>query len=151
MNEKEIKKLAVPKGYPPEEGCYLRGNDNSPVAVIVILKWRREETPQSIELLVRTALESGAALSGTLQTENVGLEKVICNVIANLNIRYVIVCGPESPGHLVGETINALYKNGLDENKRIIGTEAPAPLLFNIPKEWVDRFVKQTKLIDLVN
>ena len=151
MNEKEIKKVEVPKGYPPEEGCYLRGNDNSPVAVIVILKYRREETPDSVELLVRTALESGAALSGTLQTENVGLEKVICNVIANPNIRYIIVCGPESPGHLVGETINALYKNGLDENKRIIGTEAPAPLLFNIPKEWVDRFVKQTKLIDLVN
>ena len=151
MNEKEIKKLEVPKGYPPEEGCYLKGNDNSPVAVIVILKWRREETPESIELLVRTALESGAALSGTLQTENVGLEKVICNVIANPNIRYIVVCGPESPGHLVGETINALYKNGLDENKRIIGTEAPAPFLFNIPKEWVDRFVKQTKLIDLVN
>ena len=151
MNEKEIKKVEVPKGYPPEEGCYLGGNDYSPVAVIVILKWKREETPESIELLVRTALESGAALSGTLQTENVGLEKVICNVIANPNIRYIVVCGPESPGHLVGETINALYKNGLDENKRIIGTEAPAPFLFNIPKEWVDRFLKQTKLIDLVN
>jgi tetrahydromethanopterin S-methyltransferase subunit A len=144
-------KIHPPSAYPPEEGCYLRGNDNSPVAVIVILKWRREETPESIELLVRTALESGAALSGTLQTENVGLEKVICNVIANPNIRYIIVCGPESPGHFVGETINALYKNGLDKNKRIIGTEAPAPFLFNIPTEWVDRFVKQTKLVDLVN
>ena len=148
---KEIKKTNVPKEYPPEEGCYLRGNDNSPVAVIVILKWRREETPESIELLVRTALESGAALSGTLQTENVGLEKVICNVIANPNIRYVIVCGPESPGHFVGETIAALYKNGIDENKRIVGTQAPAPFLFNIPPEWVERFVSQTKLIDLVN
>lgn len=144
-------KIHPPSNYPPEEGCYLRGNDNSPVAVIVILKWRREETPESIELLVRIALESGAALSGTLQTENVGLEKIICNVIANPNIRYIIVCGPESPGHLVGDAISALYKNGIDENKRIIGTKAPAPYLFNIPKEWVDRFIKQTKLINLVN
>ena len=38
MSEEEIKKIKVPSGYPPEEGCYLRGNDNSPVAVIVILK-----------------------------------------------------------------------------------------------------------------
>ncbi|MCM8783704.1 MAG: tetrahydromethanopterin S-methyltransferase subunit A [Candidatus Omnitrophica bacterium] len=144
-------KITPPPSYPPEEGCYLRGNDNSPVAVIVILKWRREQTPESIELLVRTAVETGAALSGTLQTENVGLEKVICNVIANPNIRYIIVCGPESPGHLVGETISALYKNGVDENRRIIGTKAPAPFLFNIPKEWIDRFITQTKLIDLVN
>jgi tetrahydromethanopterin S-methyltransferase subunit A len=150
-NKQEIKKVEVPQGYPSEEGCYLRGNDYSPVVVIVILKYRREETPPSIEQLVRVGIESGAALSGTLQTENVGLEKVICNVIANPNIRYSIICGPESPGHLVGDAINALYKNGIDENKKIIGTKAPAPYLFNIPKEWVDRFIKQTKLIDLVN
>jgi len=147
----EIRKSEPAVGYPPEEGCYLRGNDYSPVAVVVILKWRREELPQSIEQLVRTGLESGAALAGTLQTENVGLEKVICNIVANPNIRYLIVCGPESPGHLVGDCIRALYENGIDENQRIIGTKAPAPYLFNIPEHWVDRFIKQTKLIDLVN
>lgn len=144
-------KVNLPVDYPPEEGCYMRGNDNSPVAVVVILRYRREETPASIEQLVRVGIESGAALSGTLQTENVGLEKVICNVIANPNIRYIIVCGPESPGHLVGNAISALYKNGLDENKRIIETKAPAPFLFNIPVEWIDRFKKQTRLIDLTN
>jgi tetrahydromethanopterin S-methyltransferase subunit A len=147
----EIRKSEPVVGYPPEEGCYLRGNDYSPVAVVVILKWRREELPQSIEQLVRTGLESGAALAGTLQTENVGLEKVICNIVANPNIRYLIVCGPESPGHSVGDCIRALYENGIDENRRIIGTKAPAPYLFNIPEHWVDRFIKQTKLIDLVN
>ncbi len=149
MNQ-EIRKVKLPEGYPPEEGCYLRGNDNSPVAVVVILKWRREETPESIEKLVRVGLESGAALSGTLQTENVGLEKIICNVIANPNIRYLVVCRPESPGHFVGECISALYKNGIN-NKRVIGTDAPAPFLFNIPVEWIDRFKKQIRLIDLTN
>ncbi|MCM8766399.1 MAG: hypothetical protein NC920_06155, partial [Candidatus Omnitrophica bacterium] len=120
-------------------------------AVVVILRYRREETPVSIEQLVRAGIESGAALSGTLQTENVGLEKVICNVIANPNIRYLIICGPESPGHLVGDAIVHFYKNGIDQNKRIIGTKAPAPFLFNLPPEWIERFRKQTKLIDLTN
>ena len=147
----EIKKTNVSSGYPPEEGCYLRGNDFSPVAVIVILKWRRDEVPDSIEQLVRAGAETGAALSGTLQTENIGLEKVICNVIANVNIRYVVVCGPESPGHFIGNAIRNLYENGIDKNKRIVGTKAPAPYLFNIPEEWVKRFVKQTKFINLVN
>jgi hypothetical protein len=36
----EIKKVQVPDAYPPEEGCYLRGNDFSPVAVCVILHRR---------------------------------------------------------------------------------------------------------------
>jgi len=147
----EVRKSEPAVGYPPEEGCYLRGNDYSPVAVAVILRWIREQTPPDIENLVRVGVESGAALSGTLQTENVGLEKVICNIVANPNIRYLIVCGPESPGHLVGDCIRALYENGVDENRRIIGTKAPAPYLFNIPKHWVDRFIEQTELIDLVN
>jgi len=146
-----MKKISVPEGYPPEEGCFLRGNDYSPVAAVVILKWRREETPKEIEYLVRVGLESGAALSGTLQTENVGLEKLICNIIANPNIRYLIVFGPESPGHLTGDAIRALYENGIDEKRKIIGTEAPAPYLFNIPKEWIDRFRNQTKLVNLLN
>ncbi|UCG56587.1 MAG: tetrahydromethanopterin S-methyltransferase subunit A [Phycisphaerales bacterium] len=138
-------------GYPPEEGCYLRGNDYSPVAVVVILRWGREETPADIEKLVRVATESGAALAGTLQTENIGIEKIICNVVANPNIRYLIVCGPESPGHLAGEALLALAENGLDERKRIIGTEAPTPYIFNLQPEFVQRFRDQVALVNLVN
>ena len=147
----DVKKAKPALGYPPEEGCYLRGNDYSPVAVVVILRWMREETPADIERLVRLAVESGAALAGTLQTLNIGLEKIICNIVANPNIRYLIVCGPESPGHLVGDAILALAKNGTDDRKCIIGTEAPTPYLFNIPPEFVKRFREQVAVIDLVN
>lgn len=147
----EIRKAEPAEGYPPEEGCYLRGNDYSPVAVVVILRRPREETPPEIEALVRAGVEGGGALAGTLQTENVGLEKVICNIVANPNIRYLVVCGPESPGHLVGDAIAALAANGVDSNKRIVGAEAPTPYLFNIPGEFVERFRKQITVIDLVN
>ncbi|MFB0525499.1 MAG: tetrahydromethanopterin S-methyltransferase subunit A [Phycisphaerae bacterium] len=147
----EIAKKEPAVEYPPEEGCYLRGNDYSPVAVAVILRWMREETPPVIEKLVRVAVESGAALAGTLQTENIGVEKIVCNVVSNPNIRYLIICGPESPGHLVGNAILALVKNGLDDHKHIIGTEAPTPYLFNIPPEFVDRFRDQLTVIDLIN
>ena len=147
----EIRKIDPAPDYPPEEGCYLRGNDYSPVAVLVILKWIREETPPEIEALVRVGVESGAALSGTLQTENVGLEKVICNVVANPNIRYLVVCGPESPGHHVGETILALMANGVDQRKRIVGTSAQTPYLFNIPVESIERFRRQVTVIDLIH
>lgn len=147
----KITKSEPAVGYPPEEGCYLRGNDYSPVAVAVILRWRREETPADIENLVRAAVESGAALAGTLQTENIGIEKIICNVVSNSNIRHLIICGPESPGHLVGQTLLALAMNGLDDQKRIIGSEAPTPYLFNIQAEFVQRFRDQVSLVNLVN
>jgi tetrahydromethanopterin S-methyltransferase subunit A len=147
----DIKKLEPAADYPPEEGCYLRGNDYSPVAVAVILRWMREQTPPDIERLVRVAVESGSALAGTLQTENIGIEKIICNIVSNPNIRYLVVCGPESPGHLVGNALLALANNGLDDRKRIIGAEAPTPYLFNVQPEFVQRFREQITLIDLIN
>ena len=135
--------------YPPEEGCYIRGNDRSPVAVLIILRWEQDKVPPEIERLVRVGAESGAALSGTLQTENIGLEKVICNIVSNPNIRYLVMGGPESEGHLTGEAIRALFTNGVDEKQRIIGTESPHPFLFNISREMIERFRDQLTLVDL--
>lgn len=88
-----IRKGSIPENYPPEKGCYLRGNDCSPVAVCVLLNRIREQTPPELQELVRVAVKSGAALAGTLQTENIGIEKVICNVVANPNVRYLLLCG----------------------------------------------------------
>ncbi|MCK5557518.1 MAG: tetrahydromethanopterin S-methyltransferase subunit A [Candidatus Hydrogenedentes bacterium] len=135
--------------YPPEEGRYLRGNDRSPVVVVVILNHAEDKIPREIEQLVRVGVEAGAALSGTVQTENIGFEKIICNVVANPNIRWAVLTGPESEGHLTGEAFKALLVNGVDEKKRIIGTDAPHPLLFNLPMRFIERFRSQVVLIDL--
>src|SRR5208337_467394 len=94
-------------GYPPEEGRYIRGNDFSPVAVVIILNAPAYKIPLELEELVRAGIEGGAALSGMLQTENIGIEKIVCNVVANPNIRYLVIGGPESEGHLTGEALKA--------------------------------------------
>jgi len=142
-------KVSPHPDYPPEEGRYLRGNDASPVAVAIILNTDADKIPLYIEKLVRAGIESGAALSGTVQTENIGFEKIICNIVANTNIRYLVLGGPESNGHLIGDALKALTANGVDEKKRIIGTKAPHPFLFNLPMEFIERFRKQVTLIDL--
>lgn len=135
--------------YPPEEGRYLRGNDFSPVALAIILNCDDDKIPPELEKLIRVGIETGAALSGSVQTENIGFEKIVCNIVSNPNIRYLIVAGPESEGHLTGEALKALILSGVDEKKRIIGTDAPHPFLFNLPMEMIDRFRKQLTLIDL--
>jgi hypothetical protein len=56
--------------YPPEEGRYVRGNDFSPAAVAIILNCDADKIPSEIESLVRAGIESGAAISGTVQTDN---------------------------------------------------------------------------------
>src|SRR4030042_7202065 len=98
-------KVKPPDGYPPEEGRYVRGNDYSPVAVCVILDTFDFTIPPELNELVMSAADSGAALAGMLQTENLGLEKMICNIVANPNIRHTVPRGRGSTGHTPGEAL----------------------------------------------
>ncbi|MEM4298107.1 MAG: hypothetical protein QW815_07055, partial [Nitrososphaerota archaeon] len=123
--------------------------DLSPAAVCVLLHTSYDKIPDWMQALVKVGVESGAALAGYLQTENIGIEKMVCNVVANPNIRYLIVCGVESMGHQPGQTLQALVDNGVDEKRRIIGAEAPTPYLYNIPLEGIERFRKQITLVNL--
>ncbi|MFA5332155.1 MAG: tetrahydromethanopterin S-methyltransferase subunit A [Methanoregula sp.] len=143
-----MQKVKPHPDYPPEEGRYLRGNDYSPAAVVIILTYDAEAIPPEIEKLVRTGVEAGAALSGTLQTANIGIEKLVCNIVANPNIRYLILGGPESGGHKTGDAIRALLKNGIDEKKRIIDTAGLTAVLHNVPDEFIKRFREQLTLVD---
>jgi tetrahydromethanopterin S-methyltransferase subunit A len=143
-----MNKVTPHPAYPPEEGRYIRGNDYSPVAVVIILTTDAEAIPPEIEKLVRTGAESGAALSGTLQTANIGIEKIICNIVANPNIRFLILGGPESEGHKTGDAIKALFRNGVDERKRIIGTGGLSAALYNVPPHFIQRFREQLTLVD---
>ena len=143
-----MRKIPPHPSYPPEEGRYLRGNDFSPVAVAIILTTDGDKISKEIEQLVRIGAETGAALSGTVQTANIGIEKIVCNIVANPNIRYLVLGGPESEGHHTGEAILALFQNGVDEKKRIIGTDALTPVLYNIPLEFIERFRKQVTVVD---
>jgi len=136
-------------GYPPEEGRYLRGNDFSPVVVCVILDTFDFNIPSELQELVMAGVDAGAALAGMLQTENVGMEKMICNTVANPNIRYIVLCGRESPGHMPGESLLMLKQNGVDDKKQIIGSTAPTPYLHNLPLDVIERFNRQ--IVTVVN
>ena len=142
-------KVKPADGYPPEEGRYLRGNDYCPVAVCAILAAFDSAIPREVNEMVVAGIDAGAAISGMLQTENIGLEKIVCNVVANPNIRYMVLCGRESPGHLPGESLLALKQNGVDDKKQIIGSEAPTPYLHNIPLEVIDRF--RSQIVAIIN
>jgi len=89
-------------------------------------------------------------LAGFLQTENIGIEKIVCNVVANPNIRYIILCGVESAGHRPGQTFEAFIRNGVDDKRRIVGAESLTPYLYNISLESIERFRKQVELVSLL-
>jgi tetrahydromethanopterin S-methyltransferase subunit A len=92
----------------------------------------------------------GAAIVGPCKTENLGIEKIVANIVSNPNIRFLLICGAESKGHLPGDTLLALHKNGVDGQGRIIGSRGAIPFIQNLPAEAIARFQEQVELVDRI-
>lgn len=92
----------------------------------------------------------GLCMVGKMETENVGIEKVIINTISNLAIHFLIAAGLESKGHNSGNTLISLWKYGIDENRRVINSTGKRPMLTNVTREEVEVFRKQVEVIDMV-
>ena len=90
---------------------------------------------------------------GTMQTENLGIERLIRNTNANPNVRFLVLCGQDSQqtvGHLPGQSLSALFASGIDERLRIIGARGKRPVLNNVTAEEVASFRESVELIDLL-
>lgn len=125
------------KEWPPVEGRYNVGDRGSPVAVC---------TMSSVD--IRLPMDK-IAISGKCVTENLGVEKIVKNVIANPGIRYIIVAGRESMGHFVDNALESLVEKGVDEEGRIIGAKGGIPVLKNLQKEEIERFRKQVQIVNM--
>lgn len=136
-----VEKKAPAEGWPVATGDYVVGDPESPVAVVT-LGSELGDMP----------VQAGAAISGILHTENLGMEKVIANVISNPNIRFLLLAGSEVQGHITGGTMKALMKNGVDPEKRnIIDAPGAIPFIENVPDEGIERFQSQVELIDMID
>jgi tetrahydromethanopterin S-methyltransferase subunit A len=93
--------------------------------------------------------DKGAAICGSCKTENLGLEKVIANIISNPNIRFLMLCGTEVKGHLAGQTMAALHKGGVKDG-RVVGAEGAIPFIENLNDAAIKRFQEQCELVNIM-
>ena len=110
-------------------------------------------TLSSINLLKEIAnsnLLCKVALVGRLFSENKGIDSLVRHVISNKNLKTILLCGKDTPGHRPGHSLLNLYKNGVDNNGRIIGSSSPNPIL-TITKSEILEFQNQVKLIDEID
>jgi len=124
--------------WPPVEGRYKVGNKTSPIAVCT------NASIDDIEIDLKKI-----AIIGKCVTENIGIEKIIQNIVSNPNIRYLILCGKKSKGHFISQAIESLKKNGINQDKRIIGAAGNMPYLRNIDEELIERFREQVEIINM--
>lgn len=106
-------------------------------------------TLSSIDLLLsvsRSDLMQYIAIAGRLLSENKGIDTLVRYVIANKRLRYIVIAGKDSHGHLAGQSLLALWLNGIDANGRITGSNGKDPVL-TISKDEVEEFRSQIHTI----
>jgi tetrahydromethanopterin S-methyltransferase subunit A len=118
-------------------GDFVRGDIKNCVAVVL--------------LNIKYQPTQDVALYGSLKTENIGIEKIVANIISNPYIRYVIICGEDIRGHRSGKSLLALHENGIDENHRIINAPGAIPYIENIDIDSIIRFQQQVEIINLID
>ena len=126
----------------PEE--FYIGNYNSSICICTL---------SSIKLLKEiknSKIIDNVAVVGRLFTENKGIDSIIKYVNQNKKIKTIIVCGKDVWGHKSGHSLFELYKNGIDNNNRIINSISPDPFL-TVSKFEIKYFQKQITLVNLIN
>lgn len=132
MVQKEVR-------WPIAPGDYRTGDPQNPIAVVFFGS------------KIPTIPPNLYAIMGRTHTENIGIEKMIVNVVSNPNIRFLLLCGGEILGHFTRDCLKALHNNGVDERGRIIEAKGKIPYLVNIPMEAIERFREQVEIVDLTH
>lgn len=134
------------RGWPPLPGDYEVLRFGAPVAVCTL---------NSADLCraLAAAAPPGLALTGTLRTENLGIERIVRNVLASPYVRFLVVCGEDgrqAVGHLPGQSLVALCRDGVDGAGRIRGAAGKRPILRNVTGDQVEAFRRKVELVPLV-
>jgi tetrahydromethanopterin S-methyltransferase subunit A len=131
------------KNWPYVPGKYFVNEPGAPVAVTTL---------GSVALAAKVAKSppDGLCIVGKVETENIGIEKIIKNVLSNPAIRYLVCAGAEPPRHLTGATMVALFQNGVDDEKNILGSPGMRPQLPNTSIEEIEAFREQVEPVDMI-
>ena len=126
----------------PEE--FYIGNTNSSICVCTL------SSIKLLKELKNSEIFENIAIAGRLFTENKGIDSMIMHVNENKKIKTIIVCGKEVWGHKSGHSLFELYKNGIDDDKRIINSTSPEPFL-TVSESQIQYFQKEITLVNLIN
>jgi tetrahydromethanopterin S-methyltransferase subunit A len=136
------------EGWPINPGYTYTSDPCIPTAVA--MPTQQKELQDSISPI--------AAVVGSCTTPNEGPQIAIANLVANPNIRWLILAGKES-GHFSGDVLKCANGKGIDWNSgRVINTASPTSPYFRFfrdmkeeGKKIMDRFGKQIEVVDLMD
>jgi tetrahydromethanopterin S-methyltransferase subunit A len=139
FSRKTYNRISGEKTWPPVPGNYKVGAPDAQAAICTLT---------SNELINPVSKLKGVCIAGSLNTPNLGIEKIVMNCITNPNIRFLLLCGKDSEIFHPGQAILSLFKSGVNDDKRIINAIGPYPVLRNISMDLIHNFRTRIKQID---
>lgn len=131
--------MSSASAWPVIAGSYEVGDPQGSVAICALT---------SEPLIEPLAHLPGVAITGKVYTANQGITRIVVNVTANPAIRFLLVCGKDSPLFHPGQSLVALAEHGLDADRRIIGAIGYDPVLPTLAPERVEQFRQQIEVVD---
>jgi tetrahydromethanopterin S-methyltransferase subunit A len=125
--------------WPVVAGSYEVGDPQGSVAICTLT------TETLTAPLVRLP---GVAIAGKVYTANLGITRIVLNVTANPAIRFLLICGKDSPLFHPGQSLVALAERGVDADRRIMGAIGYEPVLSTLAPERVAQFRRQVEVVD---
>lgn len=134
---------APDKDWPVVPGEFFVLRPTAPVAVTTLSSIQLAEDLANLN-------PDGLAVTGKTETENIGIDKIIKNVVSNPAISHLVVAGVDPLGHFPGRTLLALFCHGVDINGRVIGSPAKQPLLRNVSPAEIDAYRRQVRVVNML-
>ena len=131
------------ENWPIQPGDFRLFKVRNHVAVILL-------QDVQISKLQEEALSHSVAIIGSLSTENIGVEHVVKNIIANPFIRHIVIWGNDSKGHFPGDATVKLAAHGINNKQKIIAARGARPILKNVLRAEIEHFRKQVTIHDLI-
>src|SRR5712664_3956573 len=125
--------------WPVMPGTYQVGDPNGPVAVCALT---------SKKLVSPLVGVQGVAIAGIVYTANLGITRIVVNITANPAIRFLLICGRDSPLFKPGQSLVALSEHGVDDEKKIVGAAGYDPVLATLSPDQIKQFRKQVEVLD---
>ena len=121
----------------------VSGNAESPVAVCTLSSHDLLRQISQADLLGRIAM------LGSLETENLGIERMLITLLRAPRIRWLVVCGEEARGRYQGQALAALFQHGIQADGRIPEARSRRARLRAIDANQVEAARRQIRLRDL--
>jgi len=103
----------------------------------------------SSDLVDRIGERDEIAIVGRLYTLNLGLERLVWNVVSNPAIRFLILCGEDTSTPISPGIVN-LHEKGLDDERRVREVGGYQPVVYNLTDEEVAAFQQHVEVIALI-